>query len=76
MSAVAVILKAEVLKALPNARFRCRAENGSEILCHVSGNARMTVVRVLPGDEVLVEPSALDPGKGRIVGKPGTGRGR
>ncbi len=76
MSALAGILKAEVLETLPNSRYLCRAEDGSELFCHVSGHARMTVVRVLPGDDVLVEPSSLDPGKGRIVGKPAAGRGR
>jgi translation initiation factor IF-1 len=63
-----------VQETLPNARFRCRTDGGSVLLCHVSGNARMEVVRILPGDGVLIEPSPLDPGKGRIVGKDGMAR--
>lgn len=60
---------AVVLETLPNARFRCRAGDGSEVTCHVAGGARLQVVRVLPGDTVVIEPSPLDPSKGRIVGK-------
>ncbi len=62
-------LEAVVLEALPNARFRCRAGDGSEVTCHVAGRMRLKVVRVLPGETVVVEPSPLDPSKGRIVGK-------
>ena len=67
MSATQV--EAVVLETLPNARFLCRADDGSEVTCHVAGRMRLKVVRVLPGERVVVEPSPLDPGKGRIVGK-------
>jgi len=63
------VVRAVVSETLPNARFRCRGEDGSEVTCHVSGNARMEIVRLLPGDGVMIEPSPLDPSKGRIVGK-------
>jgi len=62
-------VEAVVLEVLPNARFRCRAGDGSEVTCHVAGRMRLKVVRVLPGETVVVEPSPLDPSKGRIVGK-------
>jgi len=32
----------------------------------------MEVVRLLPGDGVIIEPSPLDPSKGRILGKAGS----
>lgn len=67
MSAVQV--EALVLETLPNARYRCRAGDGSEVTCHVGGRMRLKVVRVLPGETVVIEPSPLDPSKGRIVGK-------
>ena len=67
---------AVVAETLPNARFVCRTEEGNEVTCHVSGNARMEVVRVLPGDAVMIEPSPIDPSKGRIVGKPAGRQGR
>jgi len=63
------VYQAVVAEVLPNARFLCRAEDGSRVLCHVSGDARMKVVRLLPGEGVLIEPSPFDPGKGRILGK-------
>ena len=60
-----------VRETLPNARFRVVLEDGSELKCHVSGEMRMKFVRLLPGDGVEIEPSPLDPSKGRIVGKAG-----
>ncbi|MGH7162783.1 MAG: translation initiation factor IF-1 [Planctomycetota bacterium] len=65
---------AVVAESLPNARFLCRAPDGREVLCHVSGEMRLRVVRLLPGDEVTVEPSPYDPGKGRIVARAETAR--
>lgn len=70
------VWNAVVAEALPNARFLCHAENGSEITCHVAGNARMEIVRVTPGDTVMIEASPIDPSKGRIVGKPVGKQGR
>jgi translation initiation factor IF-1 len=32
----------------------------------LSGIAKQTLVRVIPGDRILVEVSPLDPGRGRI----------
>ena len=64
-------MRALVSETLPNARFLCRAEDGSDVVCHVSGDMRMKVVRLLPGDGVEIESSPLDPSKGRIVGKAG-----
>jgi translation initiation factor IF-1 len=63
--------EAVVLETLPNARFRCRTTQGSEVTCHVAGGMRLKVVRLLPGDGVLIEPSPRDPSKGRIVGRAG-----
>jgi translation initiation factor IF-1 len=60
-----------VSAALPNERFLCKAADGREVTCHVAGDMRMKVVRLLPGEGVMIEPSPLDPSKGRIVGKAG-----
>ena len=65
-------VQAVVSDTLPNARFLCRAVDGSEVTCHVAGDMRMKVVRLLPGDGVMIEPSPLDPSKGRIVGRAGS----
>ncbi len=64
-------MEAVVSETLSNARFRCRAADGSEVTCHVAGDMRMKVVRILPGDGVVIEASPLDPSKGRIVGRVG-----
>ena len=61
-----------VLESLPNARYLCRTADGREVTCHVGGDMRMKVVRVLPGEGVVLELSPLDPSKGRIVGKTGS----
>ena len=66
------VVSAVVSETLPNARYRCTAEDGRNVTCHVSGDMRMKVVRILPGDGVMIEPSPLDPSKGRIVGKAGS----
>jgi len=64
-------LSGVVRETLPNARFRVVLEDGNEVTCHVAGDARMKVVRLLPGDGVVIEASPIDPSKGRIVGKAG-----
>jgi len=60
-------VQAEVVRALPNAMFKVRLEDGHELLAHVSGKMRMHFIRILPGDTVTVEMSPYDLGKGRIV---------
>ncbi len=64
-----------VRETLPNARYRCVAADGREVVCHVSGTMRHKLVRILPGDEVWIEPSPFDPSLGRIVDR-GIGAGR
>lgn len=60
-------VEAEVVEALPNARFRLKLENGHEVLGHVSGKMRKFFIKILPGDNVTVEISPYDFSKGRIV---------
>ncbi|KKS66115.1 MAG: Translation initiation factor IF-1 [Parcubacteria group bacterium GW2011_GWA1_42_7] len=56
-----------VVEALPNATFRVKLEDDSEILAHLSGKMRMNFIRVMMGDKVAVEMSPYDNTKGRIV---------
>jgi translation initiation factor IF-1 len=67
---------ARILEALPNALFRVELETEGrpQLTAHVSGSS--SLLRVLPGEMVLVEPSALDAGRGRIVGRAGSESGR
>ena len=56
-----------IKEALPNAMFRVELENGHKVLAHISGKMRKYFIRILPGDEVLVELSPYDLTRGRIV---------
>jgi translation initiation factor IF-1 len=62
-----ISLDAEVVEALPDARFKVKLENNQEILAYVSGKMRKFFIRILPGDKVTVELSPYDMTKGRIV---------
>lgn len=53
-------VRGKVLEPLPNAMFRVELQNGHRILAHVSGKMRMHFIRILPGDEVLVQLSPYD----------------
>ncbi len=56
-----------VKESLPNTLFRVELEDGSLILCHLSGKLRMNFIKILPGDKVTVEMTPYDLGKGRII---------
>ncbi|MBC22407.1 MAG: translation initiation factor IF-1 [Phycisphaerae bacterium] len=62
-----ISLEAEVIEALPDARFKVKLENDQEILTYVSGKMRKFFIRILPGDKVTVEMSPYDMTKGRIT---------
>ena len=57
----------KVLIALPGGTFKVEIENGSEIICHVSGKIRKNYINILPGDSVMVTISKYDLTKGRIT---------
>lgn len=59
--------KGIVVDALPNAMFRVKLENGHLILGHISGKMRVHFIKILAGDQVLVEISPYDLTKGRII---------
>ena len=59
--------KGEVKELLPNAMFRVRLENDHEVLAHTAGKLRKNRIRVLTGDNVLVEVTPYDLTKGRII---------
>ena len=62
-----ITLDAEVVEALPDARFKVRLENGQELLAYVSGKMRKFFIRILPGDTVKLELSPYDLTRGRII---------
>lgn len=63
----AIQVEGKVTETLPNAVFRVEIPNGHSVLAHVSGKIRMSFIKILPGDRVLVELSPYDLGRGRIL---------
>ena len=59
--------KGKVTDILPNAMFKVELENGHEVLAHTAGRMRKNRIRVLAGDEVLVQVTPYDLTKGRIT---------
>ena len=47
--------------------FRVKLENNHEILAHTAGKLRKNRIRVLTGDNVMVEMTPYDLTKGRIT---------
>jgi len=61
-------LEGVVTEALPDTKFRVRLkEEDREIIAYLAGKMRMNYIRVVPGDEVLVEMGPYDKEKGRII---------
>ena len=59
--------KGKVTELLPNAMFIVKLENNNEILAHTAGKLRNNRIRVLSGDNVMVEMTPYDLTKGRIT---------
>ncbi len=59
--------KGKVTELLPNAMFRVMLENKHEVLAHTAGKLRKNRIRVLAGDQVLVEMTPYDLTRGRIT---------
>jgi translation initiation factor IF-1 len=63
----AIEVRATVLEPLPNAMFKVELENKHQVLAHISGRMRKHFIRILRGDQVMVELSPYDLSRGRIV---------
>ena len=59
--------KGKVTELLPNAMFRVKLENNHEVLAHTAGRLRKNRIRVLAGDQVMIEVTPYDLTKGRII---------
>lgn len=64
-------LNGVIKESLPGAMFRVELENGHAILAHVAGKMRKHYIRIVPGDEVVVELTPYDLTKGRITFRKG-----
>lgn len=60
-------LEGKVTESLPNAVFRVQLDSGQMVLGHLAGKMRMNMIRVLPGDRVIIEMTPYDLNKGRII---------
>ena len=60
-------VEGEVVELLPNTKFKVKLPNGHSVVAHISGKMRMHFIKILPGDQVLVEISRYDLSKGRIT---------
>jgi translation initiation factor IF-1 len=57
----------KVIEALPNALFQVKLETGQKILAHLSGKMRLHYIKIMMGDDVIVEISPYDLTRGRIT---------
>ena len=60
-------LKGKVTELLPNTMFRVTLENNHVIVAHTAGKLKKNRIRILTGDNVLVEVTPYDLTKGRII---------
>ena len=63
----AIEVEGRVTEALANTQFRVELENGHVVLAHVAGKMRKHFIRIVPGDNVVVEVAPYDLNRGRIV---------
>ena len=60
-----------VVEQLPSALYRVRLDDGARVTAHIADRMDRNFLRVLVGDQVRIELSPVDSGRGRIVGKIG-----
>ena len=61
------IIEVEVLEIIPGGDFIVELENKHTVVARVSGKIRMNMIRILPGDTVVLEISSYDLKRGRII---------
>lgn len=67
MAKDAIEMQGVVKECFPNTTFKVVCDNGHELLAYLAGKMRRFYIRVLPGDQVIVEISPYDLNKGRII---------
>lgn len=60
------VLEGIIDEALPRGLYAVRLDDGRILRATLSTEAKRVMVKVLPGDRVMVEVSAFDPSRGRI----------
>jgi len=59
--------KGQVIETLPSLLFKVKLESGKEVLAHLGGKLRIHRIKILLGDNVLVQTTPYDEKRGRIV---------
>jgi len=57
----------QVIECLPNTIFKVKLDNDIKVLATLSGKMRKNNIRVLLGDNVIVEITPYDLTRGRII---------
>ena len=65
-------VEGKVLEIIPGGDFIVELENKHTVVARVSGKIRMNMIRILPGDTVVLEISSYDLKRGRIIYRKGT----
>ena len=60
-------MEGEILESLRSGMFRLLLDNGHEMIGYTAGRMKRYRIRMGPGDRVLVEVSAYDLDRGRII---------
>ena len=60
-------MEGEITESLRSGMFRLKLDNGHEMIGYTAGKMKRYRIRMGPGDRVLVELSAYDLDRGRIV---------
>ena len=60
-------LTGKVTETLKGGQFRVKLENGLECIGTLGGKLRINSIKIIPGDEVLVDISPYDTSKCRII---------
>lgn len=60
-------LEGKVLEVLPGGSYKVKLENEHIVEACVSGKIRMNLIRIYPGDTVLLEIPICDLTRGRII---------
>jgi len=60
-------LEGKVMEVLPGGDFKVKLDNGHIVEAHVSGKMRLNMIRIYPGDTVLMELPICDLKHGRII---------
>ena len=56
-----------MIENLPNAIFRVQLDTGQMVTGYLAGKMKVNMIRVMPGDRVVIEMTPYDLTKGRIT---------